>query len=80
MSAKPVYRRYVFGDQDKTEFGLCYEENNIKLKIKKHNDAVRITIDDRCYNTGICLVDDKFFESMLRKQYSRQEVKNQISN
>ena len=60
MRVKPVYRRYVVGDQDKTEFGLCYDEKNIKFEVKKHEDAVRITIDDRCYNTGSCLVDENF--------------------
>ena len=67
MIDKPVYRRYVVGDQNKTEFGLCYDEKNIRLEVKKQEDAVRITIEDRCYNTGSCLVDDKFFESLQRK-------------
>ena len=78
MSDKPVYRQYVVGDQDKTEFGLCYDENNIKLEIKKHERAVRVTIDDRCYNTGNCLVDDEFYKSLLRKEYSRKELTNRI--
>ena len=71
MSNKPVYHRYVVGDEDKTEFGLCYDEKNIKFEVKKHEDVVRITIDECCYNTGSCLVDDKYFESMPRKKYSQ---------
>ena len=71
MADKPVYNRYVVGDQDKTEFGLRYDENNVRFEIKKHKDAVRVIIDDRCYNTGSCLVDDKFYKSLLRKEYSR---------
>ena len=67
MIDKPVYRRYVVGDQNKTEFGLCYDEKNIRLEVKKQEDTVRITIEDRCYNTGSCLVDDNFFESLQRK-------------
>ena len=67
MSNKPVYRQYRVGDQEKTEFGLFYEEKNIRFEIKKHENAYRITIDDRCYNKGSCLVDDKFFESIPRK-------------
>ena len=61
MNDKPVYRRYVVGDQDKTNFGLYYDEKNILFEIKKHEDAVRVIIDDRCYNTGSCLVDEKFY-------------------
>ena len=71
MADKQVYRRYVVGDQDKTNFGLYYDEKNILFEIKKHEDAVRVIIDDRCYNTGSCLVDDKFYKSLLRKEYSR---------
>ena len=61
MADKPVYNRYVVGDQDKTEIGLRYDEKNIRFEIKKHEDAVRVIIDDRCYNTGSCLVDEKFY-------------------
>ena len=71
MNDKPVYRRYVVGDQDKTEFGLCYNEENLRIEIKKHEDTVRIITDDRCYNTGSCLVDDNFYKSLQRKEYSR---------
>ena len=71
MHNKPVYRRYVIGDQDKTEFGLCYDEKNIKLEVKKHEDVVMIIVDECCYNTGSCLVDDKYFERMPRKKYSQ---------
>ena len=71
MCDKQVYRQYVNGDQDKTEFGLSYDEKDIKIEIKKHDDTVRIIIDDRCYNTGSCIVDDKFYKSLQRKEYSR---------
>ena len=71
MNDKPVYHRYVIGDQDKTEFCLYYDEKNIKFEIKKHGNAVRIIVDDRCYNTGSCLVDDNFYKSLQRKDYSR---------
>ena len=67
MCKKQVYRRYVVGDQDKTEFGLFYDEKNVKFEVKKHDDVVRIFFDDRCYSTGSCLVDDKFYNSLLRK-------------
>ena len=60
MRVKPVYRQYVVGDFEKTEFGLFYDEKNIKFEVKKHEDVVRITIDECCYNTGSCLVDENF--------------------
>ena len=71
MSDKPVLRRYVVGDQDKTEFGLCHDEKDLKFEIKKQGNSVRIITNDRCYNTGSCLVDDKFYKSLQRKDYSR---------
>ena len=70
MSDKQFYRRYVVGDQHKTEFGLFYDEKNVRFEVKKHEDAVRVIMDDRCYSTGSCLVGEKCYKSLLRKDYS----------
>ena len=71
MNDKPVYRRYVVSDRDKTVFGLYYDQKDLSLEIKTHGLKVRIITDDRCYNTGSCLVDDSFYKSLQRKDYSR---------
>ena len=67
MSSEEVYQRYVVGDENSTEFGLYHNEKNIKIEIKNDHNTIRIIIDDRCYDTGSCLVNDEFYESLLRK-------------
>ena len=53
--SKELFRRYVVGHFQHTEFGLRQGDKNINVEIKTEDfgqtEHVKITTDDRCYDS-----------------------------